>query len=192
MEDYKVFSRWIEKNYDATKHKLIAYCVPKKISFDEDVFQETLVKTVEKINREGMLKANDIGFENYIFKAFKRNIAREKQYARNSKRDENIKDIGDAYENYLEKTCAMDKIKQDAFIDFAVLYCLRKAENAFDEKLVRLFWTKYVTPHMTYKKLATLTNEKNIRQKLLNIKKWISVNVSKDEILHAFRKKYEF
>lgn len=191
MAEIEKFNEWINHNYDSFKKKMIAYCSSKKMNFDEDVFHETLVKLIEKIEKNGMLQADDKGFENYFFKAFKRNIKREKQYARNAKRDDNIKNINGLYEKYLAKTNVTDKIQNDAYIDFAVLYCIRKAENVFDEKIVRLFCIKYFSPHMTYKKLSDNTDEKNIRQKLLNLKNWMKNNISEEEIMKAFKKKYE-
>ena len=51
------------------------------MEFDEDIFHDTLLACMEKVTDESQ-------FMNYLFISFKTNLSREKQYHRNSMRDE--------------------------------------------------------------------------------------------------------
>ena len=52
MENVEVkFMTWVNDNYEDIKSKLYAYCNNQKKTFDEDIFQDTIIKIYDKIER---------------------------------------------------------------------------------------------------------------------------------------------
>ena len=91
MVDQRKFLNYINDNYTKLKHKYARYCKENNIQWDEDTFSDTILKCYDAIKKKGGLDdCTDQGIENYFFKSFKMNIMREKQYARNMKRDLNV------------------------------------------------------------------------------------------------------
>ena len=81
-------------------------------------------------------------------------------------------------------------LKSDLYKDFATLYLMKKVESNFDNEHFYLFRVKELTPGMTYKKLSESTNLKGVRQKVVEVKKWLQQNVTKEDINNAFMKMY--
>ena len=160
------FLKWINKNYEEQKSKLKAFCNDKKYEWNEDIFADTYLKIYEKIMKYGTV--------------------REKQYARNQKRDGNIINISGAYEAYLNSTITQEeKLKSDLYKDFATLYLLHKAEQQFDEESFYLFKIK-TFEKITYKQLQERTGIKGVRQKVVNVKNWLKDNVKQPEVKEEF------
>lgn len=187
----KRYLDWFAYNYDEIYNRLRAFCNNKHYTFDEDIFQDCIIKIHNKIIRNGMNDSTDNGFNNYTFLTFKQNLQREKQYSRNNKRDYNITNLSGLYEKYQNSQIALvEKLKRDLFTDFAAIYILLKVEENFSAEELYLFKLKTFDKDMTYKKLAEKTNIKGCRQKVINVKNWLKENVTKDEIKKAFDKKY--
>ena len=188
MTDAELFLQHISTIYDELKHKMIGYCAQQKITWNEDVFSDTMLKCYDTINKQGKLIDNSPkGIENYYFQSFCRNIKREKQYSRNKNRDTTNDLFGD-YERYNEQhnLSQNEKIKQDAFKDFAIIYMMKRAEEHFDDEMFHLFNLKMLG-NLTYKQLQEkCPNSKGIRQKVVDVKNWIKLNVTKEEINKAF------
>lgn len=184
------FLNWISKNYDIQKNKLTAFCHDKNYKFDEDIFSNTYLKIYEKIIRHGIKDDSDNGFDNYLFMSFKINLLREEQYARNQKRDLNVKNLSGAYELYSQtKITEREKLINDLRKDYFTLYLMKKVEEHFDAEHFYLFRLKTFT-NMTYAKLTEHTGIKGCRQKVVDVKNWLKSNVSKDEIEKAFEEEY--
>lgn len=185
MTAVEYYNNWLTNNYDQFKQQMIAYANNKYMQFDEDVFHETLLKIIKKIEKNGLKQMDDKGCANYTFKAFKLNLLREKEYARNKKRDWNITDINGAYEDYLQHKLT-HKAEHDAQEDFAVIYCITKANEHFDNHTMRLFAMKYLIP-CTYPQLKRITGEKYIRERLIEVREWMKNNITEEEIKQAFQ-----
>lgn len=190
-EQANKFLYWINSNYDQLKAHHKAYCLNKKHPFNEDIFCDTYLKIYEKIRKDGIEDDSENGFKNYMFKAFKINVLREKQYCRNLKRDENAAaNLSLFNEIYLNRQItAEEKLKSDLYKDYSTLYLLKKIEEEFPPEDIRLFKIK-LFENLTYKQLSEKTGEKNIRQRIVNIKNWLKENVSKEEIDDAFNNDY--
>lgn len=188
MTDAEQFMEHIASIYEELKAKMIGYCSTQKLTWDEDVFSETIVKCYDTIQRQGKLIDNSSkGIENYFFQSFYRNIKREKQYSRNKNRD-NSSDLFGDYERYNEQhnLSQDEKIRQDAYKDFAIIYIMKRAEEHFDDEMFHLFNLKMLG-NLTYKQLQEkCPNAKAIRQKVVEVKKWVKENVTKEEIQRAF------
>ena len=103
MEDSRKFLNHINSNYTTLKCKFKKYCGDNHLSFNDDIFQESILRCYEAIERKGFLQdSSPYGCESYLFMSLKMNIKRESQYARNMKRDCNINsdNIASLYEEW--------------------------------------------------------------------------------------------
>lgn len=173
--------------YQEMKLKMRRYCQLTNIEWDEDVFSDTIVKCYNTIEKQGNLQDNTSGgCLSYLFKSFVTNIKRDKQYARQKKKDDNS-NLQAKYEDYLERTQMTpdEKVLQDTKKDFSIFYVMLKVQEQFDDEHFHLFNLKHLG-NLTYKQLQEKTKAKAIRQKVSTVKKWIKENISKEEIDKAF------
>lgn len=191
MNDAKLFINYINDNYQELYNSFLAFCNNKSYKFDPDIFQDTIIKCYNLIDKQGYLKdKTPQGIKNYFFMSFKQNILRESQYARNLKRDNNIINLSSANEAYQNsKLTQEEKLKSDLKKDFYTIYLLHKVEDNFDAEHFYLFRLKTFT-NMTYAKLAEYTGMKGVRQKVVTVKNWLKENVSKKEIENEFQNIY--
>ncbi len=195
MEDKERFIKHVNDNYQTLYLKFKKYCKDNQLNFTDDIFQDTILKCFESIERKGKLNdSTPYGIESYFFISLKQNIKREAQYARNVKRDCNVTsdNINDIYEEFLAKHCDSSRVKLigDLYKDFAVLYILHRVEEQFDEESSYLFRLKYLIREMTYKKLQQITNSTRTRQKVVNVKMWLREHITTEEVKEAFMDVY--
>ena len=191
MEDAIRFINYINDHYKEIYNSFLAFCNNKNYKFDADIFQDTILKCYNLIRKQGYLKdTSDKGIKNYFFMAFKQNLQRETQYARNQKRDGNVVNLSAANERFQNsKLTQKEKLLNDLRKDYFTLYLLRKVEENFDGEHFYLFRLKTFT-NMTYAKLAEHTGVKGVRQKVVDVKNWLKSNVTKEEIEKAFEDEY--
>ena len=191
MGNELIFINYINSHYEELYGRFKAFCLDKKYDFSEDIFQDTILKCYKLIERKGLEDISDKGIENYFFMSFKQNLQREKQYARNQKRDNNIVDLSGAYSSYLDTLLTQrEKLQSDLYKDFATLYLLSKAEEHFDYEHFYLFRLKTFDKNMTYAKLQDKTGLKGVRQKVVDVKNWLKNNVSQSEVRKEFEAIY--
>lgn len=192
MEDAVKFINTVNDNYSTIKKELQSYCDSVGEKFDEDIFQDTIIKCYTLIDKNGEMKDSSYqGCKNFMFQAFKRNLKREQQYSRNAKRDGNVVNVGNIYEAWVNANSKTEREKliNDLRKDFFTLYLMKKAEENFDSEHFYLFRLKTFT-NMTYAQLAEKTGIKGCRQKVVDVKNFLKANVSKSEIEKAFEEKY--
>lgn len=194
MTDQDKFINYINQHYDELKCKYRTFCGLNGYSWDWDIFQDTILKCFDAIAKKGkLLDTTPQGIENYFFIAFKLNIKREGQYARNMKRDLNITsdNINDVYEEWYNSnhTTSRQKLLTDLWTDFSTLYIMNVVENNFPPEDFYLFKLKTLC-NMTYKEVQDKTNEKRVRQRIVDIKNWLRLNVKKDDVKEAFNDIY--
>lgn len=191
MEDAKRFINTVNDNYETIKKELQSYCDSVGETFDEDIFQDTILKCYTLIEKNGEMKDSSYqGCKNFMFQAFKRNLKRETQYARNQKRDGNITNLSKYNEVYLNsKLTQEEKLKSDLYKDFATLYLMKMVEENFDGEHFYLFRLKTFT-NMTYAQLAEKTGIKGCRQKVVDVKNWLKENVKQQDIKDEFDEIY--
>lgn len=191
MTDAIIFINYINDHYDEIYNSFLAFCNNKNYKFDEDIFQDTIIKCYKLIDKQGYLKdKSEKGIKNYFFMSFKQNLQRETQYARNQKRDGNVVNLNDANERFQNsKLTQEEKLKNDLRKDFFTLYLMKKVEDNFDAEHFYLFRLKTFT-NMTYAKLSEHTGIKGCRQKVVDCKNWLKNNVSREEIEKVFEETY--
>ena len=191
MEDAIKFINTVNDNYETIKKELQSYCDSVGEKFDEDIFQDTIIKCYTLIDKNGEMKDSSYqGCKNFMFQAFKRNLKREQQYARNQKRDANVTNLSKHNEVYLNsKLTQEEKLKSDLYKDFATLYLLKQVEEHFDGEHFYLFRLKTFT-NMTYAQLTEKTGIKGCRQKVVDVKNWLKDNVKQQDIKDEFDEIY--
>lgn len=191
MNDAILFINYINDHYKEIYNSFLAFCNNKNYKFDADIYQDTILKCYKLIEKQGYMKdTSEQGMKNYFFMAFKQNLQRETQYARNQKRDGNIVNLNAANERFQNsKLTQKEKLLNDLRKDYFTLYLLRKVEENFDGEHFYLFRLKTFTS-MTYAKLAEHTGVKGVRQKVVDVKNWLKSNVTKEEIEKAFEDEY--
>lgn len=189
--DATVFINYINDNYDKVGGTLKLLSAQRKQKFDEDAFHETILRCHKAISKKGYLKdKSPYGITSYLIRSYFNIIKEEKRSAKNKKRDQNYNsdNIGGVYEDYYNSnfTDARQKVVNDLFKDFSVLYIMMVVEQNFDNEHFYLFKLKELIPDMTYKKLSEKTGLKAVRQKVVEVKKYIQANVTKEMIRKEF------
>ena len=191
MEDATIFLNYINDNYDKVGGTLKLLSAQRKMKFDEDAFHESILRCHKAISKKGFLKdKSPYGITSYLIRSYFNLINEEKRSAKVKKRDMNYNsdNIGGLYEDYYNSnfTDARQKVITDLFRDYAVLYVMMIAEQNFDSEHFYLFKLKELCKDMTYKKLSEKTKIKGVRQKVVEVKRFIQANVTKDEIRKSF------
>ena len=191
MDDAKKFITTVNDHYEIIKKELQSYCDSVGEAFDEDIFQDTILKCYLLVEKNGEMKDSSYqGCKNFMFQAFKRNLKREQQYARNQKRDANVTNLSKHNELYLNsKLTQEEKLKSDLYKDFATLYIMKRVEREFDDEHFYLFRLKTFS-NMTYAQLSEKTGIKGCRQKVVDVKNWLKENVTTKEIKDEFEDIY--
>jgi len=194
MHDKDLFINYINDHYSELKNKYFKFCQEKDYDWSEDVFQNTILKCYQTIEKVGKLKdTSSYGIESYFFKSFKNNTLLEPVYARNKKRDYNINsdNINDIYENWYNENLddARVKIVNDLWKDFATLYIMSRVEQEFDNEHFYLFRIKTLG-NLTFKQLAEQTKIKASRLKVIEVQRWLKENITKEEIKKVFYELY--
>ena len=189
--DATVFINYINDNYNKVGGTLKVLSAQRKMKYSEDAFHETIIRCHKAIEKKGYLKdKSPYGITSYLIRSYFNLINEEKRSAKNAKRDMNYNsdNIGGLYEDYYNSnfTDARQKVVNDLFRDYAVLYVMMIAEQNFDSEHFYLFKLKELCKDMTYKKLSEKTKIKGVRQKVVEVKKYIQANVTKDEIRKSF------
>lgn len=193
MQD--TFLTYVNDNYIAIQTKIKMLCGRNKQKFDEDIYHEAILRCYKCIEKKGYMNdSSPSGIEGYLIRSYFNLVKELKRSAMNAKRDMNYNsdNISNLYEDWYNSNNldARDKIVQDMFKDFSVLYILMIAESNFDNEHFYLFKLKTLMPNMTYKKLQEKTKMKAVRQKVVEVKRFIQSNVTKEEIRKEFYEIY--
>lgn len=191
MEDATIFLNYINDHYKVVGDTLKILCNQRHQKFDEDAFHESILRCHKAITKKGKLDdKSPYGITSYLIRSYFNLVLENKRACVNSKRDMNYDDdnIGELQEEWSQKNQvdAKQKIVGDMLKDFSVLYIMMVAESNFDYEHFYLFRLKQLQPGMTYKKLAEVTQMKGVRQKVVEVKKFIQQNVTKEMIRKEF------
>lgn len=180
------YFKCISDNYQKIEDACKKVCIRNKEKYSEDILNDTVIQIHKIIEKKGQL--NDMscsGITNYFVKSYVNNLRCEKRYAYVKKRDQNIspEEFNERHEQSLSNK--REKIIKDLYIDFSVLYIMFKVEHNFDTEHFYLYKLKMLC-NKTYKEIYDKTHIKKSRDKILNVKKWVSENITKDEIKKEF------
>lgn len=188
------YLKYINDNYKMLKSKMKAFCKEKDYQWDEDIWSDTYLKVYDKILKSGIKDDTEDGFADYTFIAFKTNIKRERQYKRISSRDFNYTsdEVNDVYETYYNNSNdpEIDKIRSDLFKDYMVKRIVDAVSTQFGDDKARHFASKYLIKGNTYRKMAERTGIKGIRNEIIEMKRWVIDNISKEELKNDFLEEY--
>lgn len=184
--DKDKFLTYVNNNYKYLKRHLQSWAYNTHRTFDDDIFQDTIIKIYNLIEKNGSAKdSSDYGFECLFFRAYSTNLDREAQYARNKLRDDNS-NLSEQYEHFKSNEITTEeKVMGDMRKDFSIKYILNKVESNFDILTFRLFRIK-IFYACTYKKLVEMTKIKDAKQRVSKVNRWLKENVTKQEINEAF------
>ena len=160
---------------------------------DEDLAGEVLLKTYNCIKNNGLSTIDleteeDLKkkvFKNYFFISAKlTNITNKKYQQKSPIRDtnENIDTIDDLPTE--------EKIKNQIYKDYRVMYIINTVEENFDAIDYRCFRLYHLLKNMTYAKLRQLTGIKNAKMRVITINKWLRQNITEQQILDSFNREF--
>lgn len=157
----------------------------------EDVVGETLLKTYRTICNKGLRtvvgkygEEREQMFKNYFFISAKLNCFTEQQ---NIQKQNNIKSLDF---NPYEDLPTDDKVKQQLYNDFKIMYIVQLVENNFDVIDYRCFRLYHLLKDMTYAKLRDMTGIRNCKTRVVRINKWLKENLDEKEIRQSFIEQY--
>lgn len=190
-EQAENFLKVINSHYDEYKGKWQKFSYQNHIDWDDDVFQDTIIKVYEKIMENGITDETNEGYLNYLFKSLVINLKREKQYSRNAYRNKEV----DVLEHNDKKTNGdeelQQKIRKNVFDDWSMVYIMSTVEEYFDSVSAHCFKIYYLYPKMTYEKLKELTKVKDSKRRVVMVKKWLKKNLTKKELETKFNEYYD-
>ena len=125
-ENNITFMNYIGENYESIKRKLKrVHNGYKEVLFDEDVFQDTILKVNESLKEKQF--PIEV-YEKYFCESFKRNLLREKLYHFNSMTDKvyDFEDIDISENNFIESkidfNLVVEKLKKEFGDKFTEIY----------------------------------------------------------------------
>lgn len=147
------FLKYAGEHYEGIKKKWMGRLSKLGLKFSEDIFNDSIIKVYEH------MEEYDGDIEGYWYKTFLTNTRREKDYAYNSKRDDDVDVL-----KYLDDFPVEDRGLLLSDIEYK-LQALTPIE-------LNLFLIYYLTD-ITYTELEELTNIKDVRYKIKTIIKKI-------------------
>lgn len=181
----------INNNYDTLQDTCRKVTERNREVFSEDTFSDTIIHIYNIIEKKGQL--NDMscaGITNYFVRSYVNNLRMEKRYAYSKKRNLNIepKDFKEAHEKSL--TDVRDKIVKDLFEDYSVIAIIKRVEENFDAEHLYLFKLKFLSK-MTYKQIYQKTKLPKCRDKILEVKRWLKENCSREILKKEFNDTFD-
>jgi hypothetical protein len=161
----------------------------KKIEFSQDIFNDTIIKCYERLEKKQSMKdSSPKGMDNYFLKSLYLNTMMEKRYAYIKKRsDVDVNAFLKQQENGDKEVHS--KLVHDLYTDFSVLYIMLEVEQHFDNDHFYLYRLKTLC-EMTYKDICNSTKIKGARNMILEVREWVKNNIRKEDIDKAFQENY--
>ena len=160
---------------------------------DEDLAGEVLLKTYNCIKNNGLSTIDleteeDLKkkvFKNYFFISAKLTNITNKKYQQKSP-------IHDTNENIdtIDDLPTEEKIKNQIYKDYRVMYIINTVEENFDAIDYRCFRLYHLLKNMTYAKLRQLTGIKNAKMRVITINKWLRQNITEQQIMESFNREF--
>ena len=185
-----VADKWLQyigTIYEEYRMKYFKMANDLNYKVSEDMLNDTILACYNSIARNNLQDTSEQGMRNYLFRAFKVNLNAVSNYDKRKDVVDDLSTLAEQYENQGE--AAYNKIKKQIFDDYSVIYILNKVENNFDTISFHCFRLKTMLP-CTYQKLREITKVRDAKKRVVNVMKWIRLNITKKEILTNFNKTY--
>lgn len=156
----KDFLDYAAREYESNKRKWSTRLKKEGLVFSEDTYNDTIIKVYEILQKHTI---EDNYIDGFWYKSFLTNIRREKDYAYNSKRDDDLDVL-----KYLDDFPVEDR--------GLLLSDIEDKLKALTPIELNLFLIYYLTD-ITYTELEELTNIKDVRYKIKTIIKKIKKKV---------------
>lgn len=154
------FLTYVANNFKTIKNKFELQIKRVGLSFDEDIFSDTILKCNEKLKESNI---NDKEMLYYFWMAFKNNTLREIGYIRNNTTDQIPEDIIDEYDD--EKIDLFDVVTK-LIID------------EFGEEIYQLF--SLHANGMTYEELYKITKKENLKYIFRKVREYVRRKIKKE------------
>lgn len=180
----------VNANYITLQNACKEVCKRNGHQFSEDIFQDTIIRLYDAIEKKGALDdMSESGIMNYFVRSYVNNLMEQQRYAYYKKRDLNVtnEELTELFEKQLSPV--NEKIIKDMKEDFSILYICKMVELNFSPEHYYLFKLKTLC-NMTYKQIYDKTQIKKSRDKILEVKRWIKENLSREIINKEFRELY--
>lgn len=155
----KDFLDYAAREYESNKRKWSTRLKKEGLTFSEDDYQNTILNVYDYLNKHIDNKLDEMSIEGFFYKSFLINTKREKDYAYNSKRDDDLDVL-----KYLDDFPVEDR--------GLLLSDIEDKLKALTPIELNLFLIYYLTD-ITYTELEELTSIKDVRYKMKTIIKKI-------------------
>lgn len=153
------FLSYIANNFKTIKTKFELQIRRVGLSFDEDIFSDTILKCNEKLKNSNI---NDKEMLYYFWMAFKNNTLREIGYLRNNTTDQIPEDIIDENEENVDLFDVVSKLIIDEF----------------GEEIYQLF--SLHANGMTYDEIYKMTKKENLKYTFRKVREYIRLKIKKE------------
>lgn len=154
------FLTYVANNFKTIKNKFELQIKRVGLSFDEDIFSDTILKCNEKLKESNI---NDKEMLYYFWMAFKNNTLREIGYIRNNTTDQIPEDIIDEYDD--EKIDLFDVVTKLIIEEFG-------------EEIYQLF--SLHANGMTYEELYKITKKENLKYIFRKVREYVRGKIKKE------------
>lgn len=174
------FYELLTEQYNTIRKKYKQFCFLNKLTYSDDVLNDTVVKVADIINRKGLKKTDNKSIMGYFFMAFKQNTYQQHLQDQKQMKDENVelKDLNLIDEEYDETHL------QYASNAFKQLY--EEVKKNFDNISAAVWRIRYMVTlngeEMNYKKIKEITGIQDTRRRIVAINKWIKQNITKQNL----------
>ena len=141
------------------------------LSFDEDVYNETILSVYEKIKNENEFdEKTDDEIIAYWYRSFINNIRRDKHYSRNNRTDDDV----------MELLKDEEYIVGNQHLYFTTMRMLfEMIREQYDGHSYHIFKMYYLMPDMTYDELSSIVGF-DVKPKISRMRNWLRDNVKQD------------
>lgn len=184
-EQLAEFNRYFSEEYLNYRKKLKQWCFLNHIDYIEDEINNTYLKIVEKILKDGIKAESKQDYLNYFFQSYKFNTYQNHLQKTKKKIDENInyEDVNIEDETYEET--------RYLFADFCNKVLEIEVKNHFSQLEYAIWRLRYLVTingkTLNYKEVKQLTGVSNTHQIISTINNWIRENYSHSKLKEMFK-----
>lgn len=158
------------KYYNEFKGKWTSLLHHIGLSFDDDIYNDTIIRVYDKLMNEEDLDKTEDEVIAYWCKAFINNVKRDKKYSRNRK----VEDV-DVIELLKTKECEVEGYH---LYHITIKYLLEVIKREFADDYFQLFKFYYLT-NFTIEDISEVVDY-NVKQRIMKMKNYLRDNVKQD------------